>query len=147
MAASGEEQTKLLYVEDSEADILLFHHALISSDYSKDYFLVTQAGTLTEAKAILEKHVFHIVILDLYLPDSDEFGGIKELVTLYPETPIAVLTGRYDKELHYELMELGVVEVLDKSTFKKNELPRSLINTIRRHSISRQLALCKQQLQ
>ena len=147
MSGADFEVTKLLLVEDNQEDIIVFNESLYASDYSVDYFAVRVVKTLKEADEILSQHKFHLIILDIYLPDSDDLSGIERIVSKYPETPIIVMTGYYNKELVYKLRDVGVVEVLEKGLFKKNELARSFINAIKRHEIELEISRCKREIQ
>ena len=62
------ETVRLLIIEDNPVDALSLQKALRQAQGAN--FVVSHAETLSEGKGFLEKEDFHVVVLDLGLPDS-----------------------------------------------------------------------------
>ncbi len=61
--------------------------------------LIYDAATLSDAKQLLtEKGSLDLILLDLVLPDTKDFEGLKSLKALSPETPVAIVSGVLDRE-------------------------------------------------
>ena len=79
---------KILLVDDDND--LSF---IISESLSKYGYITTHASTAEEAYEILEKNTFHIIILDINLPDSSGFSICKEIRTM-SQVPIIFASAR-----------------------------------------------------
>ncbi len=79
---------KILLVDDDND--LSF---IISESLSKYGYITTHASTAEEAYGILEKNTFHIIILDINLPDSSGFSICKEIRTM-SQVPIIFASAR-----------------------------------------------------
>lgn len=77
---------------------------------------VCVASTLNEGMARLESDPrFHIVLLDLYLPEGSALEAVPRLIALYPQTPVAVISGQADEPTALACIEAGARGFLPKS--------------------------------
>lgn len=74
------------------------------------------AGTIKEAEQrITPKNRYHLILLDLMLPDASGFSGFLRLQFADWNNRIAVITARKDPSLAAIAQELGAVAFLHKS--------------------------------
>jgi DNA-binding NtrC family response regulator len=86
----------VLLEEDSDSDALLIKVHLRSDTR----FLVTHVETLAGAcEALGNSSAFHVVILDLNLPDSMGLSTFGSLHDRFPEIPVVILSGQDDEEV------------------------------------------------
>lgn len=126
---------KILLVEDNPVDVLRVQDALRSEKNGS--FSISSVESLAEAKEILEKEEFHLILLDLGLPDSqglDTFCGMRDVA---PDVPIVVLSGLDDEGIAVEAMSQGGQDYLSKESWDSRTIVRSLNYAVERHKILR----------
>jgi len=89
VASSSRDKTRILHVED-DPDILQVVSALVA-----DLAVIVPATTLLQAKALLARHTFDLIILDLTLPD----GEGEELLSMLKDetrrsTPVIIFSAQ-----------------------------------------------------
>ncbi len=104
-------------------------------------FAVSHAETLSEGKGFLEKEDFHVVVLDLGLPDSRGLQTFLEVQKSAPDLPIVVLSGLDDESLAIETVKNGAQDYLIKDKWDAQLVLRALNYAIQRHQL---LFTCKQ---
>ena len=105
----GMKRGNILIVEDDKAQRELLAEAL-----RKRGFYVEVAENLAEAKELLEKRDFNVLLLDYKLPDGD---GVEFLVYLkknYPNIPAIMLTAYASVENAVSAMKAGAFHYLAK---------------------------------
>ena len=112
----------LLIVEDftPQADVVAM---LISSAGNQIEYKIAIADNGSSAILALEENEFHIIILDLGLPDTDGLKLLKKIKHNWPDTKIIVLTGYDDLEIAVEAMKNGASEFLVKKIETIQNLP------------------------
>ena len=78
-----------------------------------DFEVVAQAGSLAEARRVLEG--IDLAVVDLDLPDGDGTELIGELRAANPRGMVLILTASSDREVHARAVEAGACGVLHKS--------------------------------
>ena len=74
------------------------------------------AGTVAEAERRIDANgSYHLILLDLMLPDATGFSGLLRLQFARPDTRIAVITARQEPALAAQARDLGAVAFLRKS--------------------------------
>ncbi len=101
---------RVLLVEDhaSYREMLAFVF-----DGEPEFKVVAQAGSLAEARSMLEG--IDLAIVDLELPDGDGADLIDELRTVNSDGAVLVLTASTDREVHARAVQAGAAGVLHKS--------------------------------
>lgn len=85
-----------------------------------------EATSIDAAKAELHRRgSFDIVLLDLALPGTRGFDGLLELRTLYPKTPIVVVSALEDPRIVHDVMSYGAAGFISKSA-SREEIGASL---------------------
>jgi len=99
----------ILIVEDDKAQRELLGEAL-----RKRGFYVEGAENLAEAKELLEKRDFNVLLLDYKLPDGDGLEFLAYLKKNYPNIPTIVLTAYASVENAVSAMKAGAFHYLAK---------------------------------
>jgi len=88
--------------------------------------VTTQSGV--KATKLIEDSNFHLVFLDLMLPDMDGLEVLKVIKKVTNNLPVVIITGYPDSELMNQVLELGPVSVL-KKPFSRKQI-QSLLKVI-----------------
>ncbi len=83
-----------------------------------EFEVVAQAGSLAEARLVLES--VDLAVVDLNLPDGNGMNLIGELHAVYPDTMVLVLTGNPELEVHARAVQQGAAGVLHKTVYVKD---------------------------
>lgn len=81
---------------------------------------------LDAAEKLLEVENFHLVLLDLQLPDSRGFDTFARLARRFPHVGILVLTGLKDEDLAIRAAEAGAFDYLVKGRVSRESLRKAL---------------------
>ena len=88
--------------------------------------IVTAQG-LEAAKAVVRSEAdLDVVLLDLWLPDTQGYEGLMELRRLKPKLPIVVLSAFADQVVVHKAMMLGASGFIAKSA-SRDEITRSVL--------------------
>lgn len=122
---------KILLVEDDKSYADQFENIVRSIDQiSFEIIWVTRARAAIEK---LENYAYHVVILDLGLPDANNLEALDLLLSVGSNTPIVILTSHDDTDLATQALARGAQDFL-----VKNEItPQLLVRSIR-YSADRQ---------
>jgi len=102
-----ESKIKLLMVEDDKVDQMAFKRLVKHENLP---YIFTIAGSVSEAKSIMDSDSFDIVITDYNLGDGIAFDVLK----LIKDVPVIVITGAGDEEIAVKLMKEGATDYLIK---------------------------------
>lgn len=94
-------------------------------DREPEFTVVAQAGSLAEARGILEG--VDVAVVDLDLPDGEGIELIGELRAANPQAMVLILTASADRGTHAQAVEAGAAGVLHKSVYI-----RDVIDAVRR---------------
>ena len=131
LAAEGtaaDEVVPVLLIEDDEAD------AILVREYLRDAGLgvsLSWQQSLAAAAAELEAGPV-CVLLDLGLPDSVGFDGLRHVLSLAPDAAVLVLTGAGDASLGVAAMTAGAQDYLIKGQVDGATLSRCIRYAIER---------------
>ena len=103
---------RLLLVEDHAS----FRQTLaLVFDGEPDFEVVAQAGTVAEAREVMDDREADLGVVDLSLPDGEGVELIEDLREANPLFAALVLTASLDREDHARAVEAGAAGVLHKS--------------------------------
>src|ERR1700748_2449474 len=122
---SGDNQPiSILVVEDNPGDLFLLEEELHSTDLT--IAGISSAGTLAEAKQVLNSQPIDLVFLDLSFPDSFGLESYIGLQSLTPRVAVILLTGLNDTKLALQALVMGAQDYLIKGDFDEKLLSRAI---------------------
>ncbi len=127
----------VLLVEDMPVTARVVQRMLTNSTRCR--YHVVWRKTLNDACALLRDRDFDTVLLDLNLPDSDEFATLIRILDIARGVPVVVLTATEDQHIGLQAVQAGAQDYLVKGQCSSPELDRSIVYSIERHRM--QLAL------
>lgn len=103
---------KILLVDDEEGIRLAVKYSL------DDWFSVTSVATTAEARELLKKEKFNLVLLDIFITGEGQEASIETLKFItkeYPALPVVILSGTVSWMQKWdELKQLGASAYLSK---------------------------------
>lgn len=126
----------ILVIEDNVGDYVLIEDYL-NEEISDATIL--RAGTFSEAKALVSREKFDIILLDLTLPDASGEQLIYETLECSGETPVIVLTGYSNKHFGIKTLSMGMSDYLLKDELSPSQLFKSIAYSIERKKINNEL--------
>ncbi len=97
-------------VIDDEPDI----RELLSMTLSRMNLATNEAGTVKEAKKLLEDKTFNLCLTDMRLPDGSGIDLVRFAQEKYPHLPIAVITAYGNVESAVESLKAGAFDFVSK---------------------------------
>ena len=97
-------------IVDDERDI----RELLSLSLSRMGLSTQSAGTLAEAKALLEAQRFDVCLTDMRLPDGNGLSLIEHAVQHHPHMPIAMITAFGDVQSAVSALKAGAFDFVSK---------------------------------
>jgi diguanylate cyclase (GGDEF)-like protein len=133
------EKLSFLIIEDDPDDIFFLTNAFEKLE-SRDIDANLQiAKSLKEALIILLDTSFDLIILDLYLPDSQGIDTFLEIQKRAFSIPILIVGGASHEELVRETIKMGAQDYLPKSDLTPSLLDRVIHHAIERHRLHESL--------
>ncbi|MGB2906426.1 MAG: HD domain-containing phosphohydrolase [Candidatus Aminicenantaceae bacterium] len=121
--------TEILIVDD-DAPIL----NLLKQIAERNGHHCTLASSTEEARDILKKKNFHLVLSDIGMPGESGLDLIRFVLAQYPETAAVMVTGVDDPVVAELALEIGVYDYIAKP-FEKNAVLISIANALRRRKL------------
>lgn len=119
-----EREIKILIIEDNPGDAFLIQEYL--SDIKDLKCNLLFAEKLSEAKLILEKNSFDLIILDLNLPDSNGLSTLSSISSKNLKAAIIVMTGMDDEAIGLKAIENGAQNYLVKNKVNNEVFKRAI---------------------
>ncbi|HHW39683.1 MAG TPA: sigma-54-dependent Fis family transcriptional regulator [Syntrophomonadaceae bacterium] len=92
---------------------------------------VTVAENGAKAREALKEH-FHLILLDLKLPDADGLVLLKEIKLRHPKSEVIVMTGYSTVKTAVEAIQLGAFDYLEKPFDDLDALEKIIENALNR---------------
>jgi diguanylate cyclase (GGDEF)-like protein/PAS domain S-box-containing protein len=121
---------KVLLVEDNPGDARLVREMLIDATANK--FSLAHAGLLREGLTFLKDGGYHVILLDLSLPDGHGLDNIRQVCAVAPYLPVIILTGLDDETIAIRAVQEGAEDYLVKGQMDSNLLVRAIRYAIER---------------
>ena len=102
-------KNKILVVDDEEA-----LRTVLSTELEGEGYQVSTAGDGEEAIKILGSQQFHLILLDIKMPNVDGFEVLKFVKQKQPSTKVIMLTGFADLKNAIESKKLGAEDCVSK---------------------------------
>ena len=125
-----DEQINILLIEDNPGDARLVREMLVEAGANK--FNLEQVERIGEGVKRLGQDSFHVILLDLSLPDGNGLDTLTRVCTVAPHVPVLVLTGLDDEKLAIKAVQEGAQDYLVKGQMNSNLLVRALRYAIER---------------
>jgi signal transduction histidine kinase/cellulose biosynthesis protein BcsQ/CheY-like chemotaxis protein len=126
-------RTRVLLVEDNEGDQRLLEAALAEGDRAQ--IDLCHVSRLADAVSWLGRESFDLILLDLFLPDSQGLNSIAQAGQAAPGVPILVLTGLDDEATAVRALEIGAQDYLVKGKFDGKQLVRAIRYALARNEV------------
>jgi PAS domain S-box-containing protein len=123
-------EPKILIVEDNPGDLFLVKEFLKRTALPS--FQILHADTLKKALLLLKSHKFKIILLDLFLTDSEGIETFEKIYPLSANAPVIVLTGLVDEKVTAEALKKGAQDYLVKGDYDKKLLEKTIRYAIER---------------
>jgi signal transduction histidine kinase len=136
---------KILLIEDNIAEARLLEEILKEAKHKQ--FSLLHTKRLKEGLQFLGDQAFHVILLDLTLPDSQGLASLEPLIAQFPQIPIVVLTNSSDEELALEAVRRGAQDYLPKRQVNLDILVRSICYSIERKQTQEALRESKEALE
>jgi two-component system phosphate regulon sensor histidine kinase PhoR len=104
---SNNTKYRVLFVEDDRIDQTAFQRMVENEELPYDYAV---AGSVSEAKSMLDSKRFDVAIVDHFLGDGTAFDVLDSVV----ETPVILATGAGDEELAVKAIKAGACDYIIK---------------------------------
>jgi diguanylate cyclase (GGDEF)-like protein/PAS domain S-box-containing protein len=95
---------------------------------------VERFGSLAEGLERLKSEGISVVLLDLFLPDSQGIETFDKLIRAAPRVPILILSNLADEDLAGQAVQRGAKDYLLKGHLGSYSLPQTLRNIVERSS-------------
>jgi CheY-like chemotaxis protein len=125
--------TRVLVVEDDPVDALAARRSLLSGGPG-GRFEIRHAKTLAESFERLHAEPVDVLLLDLFLPDSEGVETVARLRREAPRVPLVVFTSSDAPQLAAGTLAAGADEHLVKGSSEAAELRESLVRAMRRYA-------------
>src|SRR5690606_14107905 len=141
----GARPITILLVEDDPDDAGLIVRTLTGD--GGDAFVVRRVTSLSEGVAFAHSEHVDVVLMDLFLPDSQGIDTLKRFLDAHPEVPVVVLTDHDDEEAALESVAQGAQDYLMKDVINRAMLSRVLRYAIERFRYISEHDKIREQLQ
>ncbi|ABC22453.1 diguanylate cyclase domain-containing protein [Rhodospirillum rubrum] len=131
----------VLLVEDNPGDSRLIQINL--SEQHEVRFRVRVCEDLASACACLASARFDVVLLDLFLPDSQGLRTLERLMVATNEIPVVVMSGLDDFTTAMQAVQQGAQDYLVKGKGDGELVRRAILHAIERQRFRRQLLMAE----
>lgn len=99
----------------------LYRDALRSAlSQSMSELTLLEASDLNDTLEKAQHNDVDLLLLDLHMPGSSDLFGLIHIRKLYPELPVAVVSGLEDKNIVSKVMNTGAMGFIPKTTSSQN---------------------------
>ncbi|HYA26675.1 MAG TPA: diguanylate cyclase [Thermodesulfovibrionales bacterium] len=121
---------KVLLIEDNPGDARFVKEMLV--DAGANRFNLAHVGLIREGLAFLKDEGYHLILLDLSLPDGHGLDTVRRVCGVAPHIPVVVLTGLDDETIAIHAVQEGAQDYLVKGQMDSNLLTRAIRYAIER---------------
>ncbi len=130
------ERFSVLLVEDDLGAIEVVQRSFATVQPA--IFDLHHTSRFLDAMQQVRQRPFHVVLLDLGVPDAHGINGVRRLMSMIPAVPVIILTDSDDDESVIAGIALGAQEFLGKSEVSPVRLIRTFTRAISRKQYSLQ---------
>src|SRR5215813_1255882 len=132
------ELTKILVIDDSEDDRLLYRRCLQKSVAAR--YQVSEASHGEEGLARLENDAFACVLLDYSLPGRNGVEILKRIRTRHSFVPVVMLTGQGSEKVAVAAMQEGAQNYISKAAITPDTLDHVIKVAIQHCAMQKRIA-------
>lgn len=129
MSTANDEQ-KILIIEDNPGDFFLIKEFLKRTTLPR--YQIYHAEKISDAEILLKQEDFKLILMDLFLPDSEGINTFKKIFPLSAHTPVIVLTGLVNEEVTAITLQQGAQDYLVKGEYDEKLLEKTIRYAIER---------------
>ncbi len=100
---------KVLIVDDEEGIRNSLKEILEEENFKASF-----AGTLSEAEDALKRENFHVILLDVWMPDGDGIEFIDKIKGISPDSAIVTITGHGNVDMAVRAIKKGAYDFIEK---------------------------------
>jgi response regulator RpfG family c-di-GMP phosphodiesterase len=134
-------QRKVLIVDDDEAI-----QRILSRIVEKIGRECETAASAEEARRIMDKEVFDLILCDIHLPGESGMVLIKHALSVYPDTAIIMVSGLEDPDVVEQALKLGAYGYIVKP-FKTSEVLINISSAFRRQGLEVESRIYRENLE
>ncbi|AIE73187.1 Sensory transduction protein kinase [Synechocystis sp. PCC 6714] len=127
----------ILLIEDQQSQVELLKVLLESQSFLVARLQVSQ--TLSQGIDRLQRGVFDVVLLDLFLPDGQGIEALVSIQKFAPHIPIIVLTAVTDLNMGLIALQKGAEDYLVKEHLKESQIAKAILYALERKKAKREL--------
>lgn len=75
-----------------------------------------EASDLNQTMSLVQQHDVDLLLLDLHMPGSSDLFGLIHVRKLFPDLPVAVISGLEDKNIVSKVLNTGAMGFIPKTT-------------------------------
>ncbi len=121
---------KVLLIEDNPGDARLVKEMLVDAWANK--FSLAHVRLIREGLSLLRDEGYHLILLDLSLPDGHGLDTVRQVCAVAPHLPVVILTGLDDETIAIRAVQEGAQDYLVKGQMDSNLLARAIRYAIER---------------
>jgi PAS domain S-box-containing protein len=121
---------KILIIEDNPGDLFLVKEFLKRT--SLPSYEIFHADILEQAISFLKTEQFKLILLDLFLKDSEGIQTFEKVYPLSGSAPVIILSGLVDEQVSALALKKGAQDYLVKGNFDKKLLEKTIRYAIER---------------
>jgi two-component system cell cycle response regulator len=125
----------ILVIDEKQEDALFYQHLLEKSPLLPYPPKTIHVRTLKSALTQLENRNFHLILTNLFLPDSQGIETFNQLHTKASNIPIVVLADQLDEKLGLKAIAGGAQDYLSKQELDIHVFARIVRFALERHQI------------
>jgi diguanylate cyclase (GGDEF)-like protein/PAS domain S-box-containing protein len=128
---------KVLLIEDNPGDARLVKEMLVDAGSNK--FSLAHVGLIREGLSLLRDEGYHVILLDLSLPDGHGLDTVRQVCAVAPHLPVVILTGLDDETIAIRAVQEGAEDYLVKGQMDSDLLARAIRYAIERKRVEEKL--------
>ncbi len=135
----------ILIVDDSSTDFYTYTRYL--REDRQRFYQIVEAETLDDGLALWRSQNFHLIIIDINLPDGSGLELLEEINTTnqLSRPPVIMMTGQGSERLAVQAMKLGASDYLVKEDITPSLLLRTITNVLNNSCLTKKLLRLQQQ--
>ena len=127
---------EILLIEDDRDDLFFIRKYLENREQSNSKslsFNLDTAADLQGGLQSLKNKEYHLILLDMILPDSFGLDTFTSIHNANPDIPVIILSGLNDEELAGNAIKQGAVDYLIKGEISEIELLNTIIKNLEQY--------------